>query len=586
VATNAAIRDQITAQAKAERTRRIVSGTWQGAVRAHTEYQTDPVGWITDKLNVPERTLRWSMNDGYDDHDWDGDRDPIIAMLEAIAAGRDCGVEAATGTQKTYTAACITLWFLACFEDSIVQQWAPRADQLLLNVWKEIGRLWYRFQTHFPDAELLTGKIRMRPESDSGKEVWAASAMVAGVGADEEAATRAQGTHAQHLLIITEETPGIHPAIMKALDMTRTADHNIHLAIGNPDHRQDPLHQFCLRENVVAIRISALDHPNIVSGDDTVVPAAIGPRRLAERTTDYGKGSRLYNSRIRGISPAESSHAVISWDWCVAAAANYADPAFREGVLGLGADVAWSENGDKGAVADFQGRCVTQVVSMKCPDPNAFAREQVYSRLSDPMNPVDPRYAGIDPIGGGAGSVNELKRLGVKIRHLGGANKAVPGVDTDTLWSETETDLEGAIRPSGPVVIDAQRFNNLRSQIWWTLREDLRLGRLALPHDEELFMDLTTPEWEAKNGVICVEKKEEIVKRLKRSPDKGDAVAYGNFVRRRSPVRPPKAEAIKRRQRGDQEFGLEQLITRREKEQRARHKEQLKALKRLGRQVS
>ena len=32
--------------------------------RAHTEYQEDPVGWIRDKLKVPEHTLRWTLNDG------------------------------------------------------------------------------------------------------------------------------------------------------------------------------------------------------------------------------------------------------------------------------------------------------------------------------------------------------------------------------------------------------------------------------------------------------------------------------------------------------------------------------------------
>jgi hypothetical protein len=67
--------------------------------------------------------------------------------------------------------------------------------------------------------------------------------------------------------------------------------------------------------------------------------------------------------------------------------------------------------------------------------------------------------------------------------------------------------------------------------MYWQLREDLRNGRLILCNDEELFADLVTPKWEVRNGKICVEKKEEIKKRLGHSPNKGDAVVYWNWVR-------------------------------------------------------
>ena len=577
--SEAALLAQIRAAAEAEVESRKRRGVWKGTVTAHVAYQTRPIEWIVEKLGVPESTLRWSLAPEYKNHTWDGDSDPIVKMLESLAAGKDTGIESATGTGKTFTAACTIMWFLACFENAIAETWAPKMDQLLLNIWKEIGRLWPRFSKLFPEAELLTGKIRMRPMDGTGKETWAATAKVAGVGADEEAATKAQGTHAEHLLIITEETPGIHPAIMTSLDHTRTADHNIHLALGNPDHRQDTLHRFCMRDAVTHIRISALDHPNIVTGR-AIVAAAIGPRRLAERTAEYGLGSRLYQSRIRGISPAESTEALVKWDWCVAAAKRYDDPEFRLGVLGLGADVANSENGDKAAIARFQGRCCTEVVSMVCPDANVFGA-MLAKEIKDPANPIDPRYVGVDPIGVGAGAVNELRRLGVKVRHLGGALRAVPGLDTDVLWSET-TDVDGAIKPAGPTVVDAQRFNNLRSQVWWTLREDFRLGRIAIPYDEALFMDLTTPEWEPKNGVICVEKKEEIVKRLGRSPDRGDALCYGNFVRRRAPVHHRTVPGYEN-PKPNIDYGLEKMIAREQKRLKQRDADTLKSLRAAGR---
>lgn len=67
--------------------------------------------------------------------------------------------------------------------------------------------------------------------------------------------------------------------------------------------------------------------------------------------------------------------------------------------------------------------------------------------------------------------------------------------------------------------------------MWWQLRLDLQHGLIALPDDEELIADLVTPTWEPRGGKIVVESKETIKGRLGRSPDKGDACAYGNYVR-------------------------------------------------------
>jgi len=52
---------------------------------------------------------------------------------------------------------------------------------------------------------------------------------------------------------------------------------------------------------------------------------------------------------------------------------------------------------------------------------------------------------------------------------------------------------------------------------------------LALPPDPELRSDLCTPRWRPVARGIQVEAKEDIIKRLKRSPDCGDAVVLALF---------------------------------------------------------
>lgn len=70
-------------------------------------------------------------------------------------------------------------------------------------------------------------------------------------------------------------------------------------------------------------------------------------------------------------------------------------------------------------------------------------------------------------------------------------------------------------------------FSNLRSQLWWQLREDLDPANdtgIALPNDQRLLADLCAPMWRLQGKTIYVESREEIVKRIGRSPDYASAV--------------------------------------------------------------
>lgn len=72
-------------------------------------------------------------------------------------------------------------------------------------------------------------------------------------------------------------------------------------------------------------------------------------------------------------------------------------------------------------------------------------------------------------------------------------------------------------------------FSNVRTEAYWRLREALNPDQaggssIMLPDDRELLADLTAPTYAVERGGIKLESKEKLVKRLGRSPDKGDAV--------------------------------------------------------------
>ena len=70
---------------------------------------------------------------------------------------------------------------------------------------------------------------------------------------------------------------------------------------------------------------------------------------------------------------------------------------------------------------------------------------------------------------------------------------------------------------------------NKRAEMWWRMRDLLDpegqyAGRAALPPDRELLQELSEAKYEIGPTGIKVEEKDKIMKRLKRSPDKADAV--------------------------------------------------------------
>lgn len=70
-------------------------------------------------------------------------------------------------------------------------------------------------------------------------------------------------------------------------------------------------------------------------------------------------------------------------------------------------------------------------------------------------------------------------------------------------------------------------FKNRRAELFWRLREALNPAtgqNIELPPDEDMAQDLAAPEFEVTLQGIQIESKDDIKRRLGRSPDRGDAV--------------------------------------------------------------
>lgn len=504
------------------------------------EYALRPVEWMIDLLGIAPERVMWSLLPEYERHTWDGTPDPLVAIAESIARFEDVAVESGTGLQKTFNAAALALWFLATHEDALVITTAPKADQLAEQMWKEIGAMWSRFRAHYPAATRASLRIRLKPGTDE-QEKWAAIGWACGVRASEESTTRAQGFHARFMLWLLEEMAAIPRPTLNAAIGTSTAPENVILGQGNPDNQHDTLHTFAKMPGVKPVRISALDHPNVVTGR-TVVPGAQSRRGIDRLASLWGLNDPMYDSRVRGISPAQAADALIKLQWCHdAARLKETDPEryakLLQGPMALGVDAAQSEAGDKAAIAKGTGAVLMEVNAFPCPNATKLGRQVYFDHIVPER--IRPEHVGVDPVGVGAATVNALNELTPGCEHaprtfvqqLGGGMAPVPR----TRRAEDGQKYDWAD--------DANRFLNLRAQMGWQLREDLRLGLIALPWDEELFEELIAVKWadEKHAGRVYLEPKEEVIARLGRSPNKADAVMYWNWVRKRLDPEPPPA---------------------------------------------
>ena len=80
-------------------------------------------------------------------------------------------------------------------------------------------------------------------------------------------------------------------------------------------------------------------------------------------------------------------------------------------------------------------------------------------------------------------------------------------------------------------------FVNLRAEWWWGVREALDPAsgqEIALPPSPSLKADLCASRWKLTPRGIQIESKDEIIKRIGRSPDEGDSAVYALAIKHQS----------------------------------------------------
>lgn len=243
-------------------------------------------------------------------------------------------------------------------------------------------------------------------------------------------------------------------------------------------------------------------------GDETVKPMSrtFIPSRVTDNPYLMGTG---YMATLQGLpEPLRSQmlngdfHAgleddpfqVIPSAWVEAAMVRWAKPARLDPMDSLGVDVARGGK-DNTVIARRHGMWFDEPLAYpgkETPDGPSTAG-LVMSAMRDKA-PIH-----IDVIGVGSAPYDFLKDAG---QHVLGVNVAE---------SATEMDQSGLLS-----------FYNLRTQLWWKMREALDPAQntgIVLPNDSRLKADLCAPKWRLRGAKILVESRDDIMGRTGRSPD-------------------------------------------------------------------
>ena len=401
------------------------------------------------------------------------------SVIASVVANRRTAVPAGNGLGKTFLSARLALWFLYTHPASKVVTTAPTWNQVVNLLWRELRHA--HNKSRFP----LGGQVN-QTQLNLGDDWFA-------IGLSTDDATRFQGIHAPHVMVIFDEATGVSADIWQAAEGLAVGPNDRFLAIGNPTNPLSEFKRACDSGLWNVIELSGEEHPNVLQGE-AVIPGAVTKEWIDERLIEYGgKDTPLYRARVLGRWPDQSEDSLISLAVVEAAQQRWTAPEGK--LMAAGCDVA-RFGADETVVAMIYEAGMVAPLSVR--------RGQDLMATAGQLKVLGAEKLGVDDGGLGGGVTDRLVEQKIAV---------VPVV-------------------AGSSATDDSHFVNLRAEMWWALREALKAGDISLPDDRKLAADLTNVKFGYDSrGRVKLESKDEIRKRIGRSPDRGDALAIANWVR-------------------------------------------------------
>jgi len=440
-----------------------------------TRYRNDPIGFLCDVLHCDPWRVQIAMAELVRDN-------PKVAFVSANSIGKD------------WLISRLALWWVYAVRGFVIM--TSVTDRQARHVSMKEVRHAFLGAPPLP-GELL--QMELRVDDTSGI-----------IAFTSDNADRLVGFHHPRLLLCLSEAQGLESEVFEAAFACATGAENKIVCYGNPTRPTGSFHAAATSDNWATLTVSALEHPNIISGRDEI-PGGPSLAWIQSMREEYGETSSIYRSRVLSEWPEESVEGLIKRAWLRAAfdrhdAYDAPDVPLGRGVQPvLGVDVA-RYGADSSVVAVVRGARVESLITWHGASTTESAdrviriADSLTTRVFHRTGVGRPRIA-VDEPGLGGGLIDVIRNAGWDVVAFNGASQSPePG-----------------------------RFANLRSASHWKFRELLENNVISLPRDAMLEAEALAIEWQltAGSGGIQIVGKDTIRKTLGRSPDRLDAVVIG-----------------------------------------------------------
>ena len=399
-------------------------------------------------------------------------------------------------TGKDFISGRIVPWFISNWIPSIAITTAPSDRQVNKVIWGEIRKA-------VLNSRVPLGGRLLEQEWKFGEKHYALGFSTKD---SQTVSNRFQGFHERYVLILLSEASGLHPSIWDALEGLTTGEFVRVLAISQPPAIAGPFYEIvrtacrkgpecrCLEWHLIEISAWEAAEANEQLG----IPGLATREWCEERRRKWTEQSPLYQLRVLGRVPEASADTMIPLAWASRAIELELT---LEGRAGVGVDVARFGD-DNSVMTVVRGQRQTRQEILHGQDTVEITGRTLRLLKEEGIDAV-----AVDETGVGGGVVDQL-------REAAGSWLNVHGVNF------------------GGKPNDSGEFADKGSEMWWQLREALRLGQLQLLNDDELIADLTARKYKVPKGIIKAEPKEEMRKRGVQSPDRADALCLAREAQR------------------------------------------------------
>ena len=437
----------------------------------------------------------------------------ILNALLAPAAR--VAVKACHSSAKTHTAAMAVLWFLARYKEVVIVTTAPTWGQVERVLWGEIHNLLIKSRYPFQEATVNQTKIQFPGDKPGELPKRLAYGLATSVTKSDEG-VKFQGIHAEHVLIILDEAPGVEGKIWEAIEGARAGGNVRILAIGNPTISSGPFYDAFTdnRSTWKTFTISAFNTPNLKGvfsleklgtgqpGDllkatedelDENVCSYLTTRRwVKEKYFEWGPGHPLWESRVLGNFPKQSADALLSLAWLEQA--NREDKGKGKGKLRAGLDVA-GPGEDESSLTVRRGGEILLHKQWNFSDPRGDIVKALREIEEHEREKIE--IINVDSIGIGWGIYQHLNDLGFNVLPINVCE----------------------------IANDSDKYFNLKAEFYWGLRLRFQAGEISGLSDEKTIGQLAGIRYKpTPRGQIQIESKEDAAKRGAKSPDRAESV--------------------------------------------------------------